>query len=129
MAFQTQIDLVKAEPPPGAKLIWMVLQKGMQLVIRRRGGVGYILRQKFQLLLKPSPDDGVIAIQPHRHRLAIIYFLPNVVADQSFELVGGRRTQPRSGKALREMVDLNLRNDDFSRLAGVTFDEGRMGGE
>jgi len=50
-------------------------------------------------LPEPPADDGVVAIRPQGDRDAGIDFLTDMVADESFPLVGGRRTLPGVSEA------------------------------
>src|SRR4030095_10384689 len=63
-----------------------------------------------------AADDGVVLLQPHRHRLAAIDFLLHAIPDQSFQFLTGWRPLPCAGEALGNCRDLPFRNDNLSWL-------------
>jgi hypothetical protein len=88
------------------KLSGWSYKKARNFLIRRLHQVGHVLGDKLQLLLGPSPDDGVVAIQLHRHRLAVIDLFSDIVADQpsSSSAVGAGshvRAKPVARRSIR----------------------------
>ena len=112
-----------------AKRVGVRFQIRAQLVVGRLGERGDVIGDELHLLPQPAADDGVVLVQPERHRLAAIDFLLHPVPDQSLQFLAGGRTLPGAGEALRHRRDLPLRDDDLSRLVAAAFGHQTVGRE
>jgi len=62
-----------------------------QIGLVRRRGVGEILGEKRELLSQPPTDDGVVVVETHLQRLAVVDLLADPLLDEAGELLLGRR--------------------------------------
>ena len=92
----------------------MVVEPALQLGVRRRRRRAAV-QDELDLLAHAPPDDRVIALEPHRERLAVIDLVAHPRVDQRLLLVGGRRPLPDPLELHDEALDLLLRHEDLVR--------------
>src|SRR5262249_47768638 len=90
----------------------MRLQVRTQLVLGRLGLSSKVFGNELQLLPQPAADDGVVLVQTERDGFARADFLPDVVANQSIQLLDRRRTLPGAVERRGERLDAALRDDN-----------------
>ncbi len=89
-----------------AKRVRMIFEPEGELVVARRMRIEVVLDHELELLPEPPSNDGVVSIESHLHRFPDRDFFPEVIVDQSLQLLVGRWTEPDRREALGEMVDL-----------------------
>jgi hypothetical protein len=109
--------------------IGMLVQPGPELRVGGRRLVGAVLDEEFELLAKPAPDDGVVAVQTRRERVARGHLLAHVVVHEALELLTRRRPLPAAGEAGHERIDLPGPDDDSPRPGPAVAAPGRHGKE
>jgi len=87
----------------------------IELLFRRLGRSG-TFRYELEFLLEPAAHDVVVTVKPHRHGLAIVNFFSDVIADQAFKFVGGRRALPDPREGRGHACDAALAYDDGARF-------------
>ena len=97
----------------------MRLQKALQLLVGGLDAAGDVVRNELQLLPQPLAYDGIVTIQARGHRFAIRGFLTDVFANQSPQLLVGRRPLPRSREADDEGFNCSSSDDDFARFVVI----------
>src|SRR5262249_48172132 len=90
----------------------MRLQVRTQLVLGRLGLSSKVFGNELQLLPQPAADDGVVLVQTERDGFARADFLPDVVANQSIQLLDRRRAPPGAVERRGERLDAALRDDN-----------------
>ncbi len=81
-------------------------QPRLQLLLGRRRRRDDVLDHELQLLPQPAADHRVVAVEPHRHRLAHGDLLAHPVVDQALDLDVGGRALPGLREPRRQLIDL-----------------------
>jgi len=118
---RVQVDLAEREAPLDAEGIGVPVEVALQIVIGRLGRRGDVVRDELHLLPEPLADDGVVAVEPERQRLAVVRFLAHPVPNQSVQLVRRRRALVSALVAGREVLDLSRRDHDLPRLRAAVL--------
>jgi hypothetical protein len=84
------VDLSKGDLRLAAKRLRVFFEPESEVLVGRGMSLETVFDHELELLSEPAPNDGVVPIEAHRHRLADRHLFPDVVVDQPFELgVGG----------------------------------------
>ena len=91
---------------------------GRELVIARLYG-RHVLGEEFHLLPHTAANDDVVAVETRRPPFPIENLVADVILDQAFQLLRGRRPPPRTGEPVRQRGDARRRNDDLRGGLGI----------
>src|SRR5882724_7888162 len=109
-----QVDMLERQAQLDAEGVGMLLQEGLELLIRRGYRLGSLLGEELQLLPQATADDGVVAVQAHDHCLAVPHLVTDVVVNQACQLLCRGWALPGAREADRQMLKVAGRDHDLA---------------
>src|SRR5215467_1021067 len=88
----------------------------LQISLGRFGSGGKIVREEFEFLAETPANNGVIAIQPHRHCFAVSGLLANVISHQSAQFFRAGWPLPCTTEPNGQILERALCHHDFAGL-------------
>src|ERR1700746_293698 len=94
----------------------MFPEEFLQISLGRFGSGGKIVGEEFEFLAEPPANNGVIAIQPHRHCFAVSGLFANVISHQSAQFFRARWPLPSTTEPDVQIHERALCHHDLARI-------------